>query len=202
MSDIRPTRHRFEEKGTKSSDEKRRAEKIVKGTVKTKQKNGINKITDVFIAEDVNNVKSYVLLDVLVPTIKKAIVDIITDGVHMIFLGGTGKGGRRASDYTSYSKYSDNRRDERRYNDSRARTGFDYEDIIFDNRGEADKVLYAMDEMMDQYGLVRVADMYDLAGLSSPYTANDYGWTNIRNAEIKRVRDGYIIKMPRAIPMK
>ena len=58
-----------------------------------------------------------------------------------------------------------------------------------------------MDELMDTYGLVRVADLYDLVGITGNYTDNKYGWTNIRNAEIVRVRDGYMIKMPRAVPI-
>ena len=69
------------------------------------------------------------------------------------------------------------------------------------NRGEAQDVLDRMDELMDTYGLVRVADLYDLVGITGNYTDNKYGWTNIRNAEIVRVRDGYMIKMPRAVPI-
>ena len=54
---------------------------------------------------------------------------------------------------------------------------------------------------MEEYGTVRVADLYDLVGVTGQYTDNNYGWTNIRNAEIVRVRDGYKIKMPRALPL-
>ena len=76
---------------------------------------------------------------------------------------------------------------------------YDYDNIILSSRGEAEDVLMKMDELMDTYGLVRVADLYDLVGITGNYTDNKYGWTNIRNAEIVRVRDGYMIKMPRAV---
>ena len=59
-----------------------------------------------------------------------------------------------------------------------------------------------MDEMMEEYGIVRVADLFDLVGITGDYTDNKYGWTNIRNAEVVRVRDGYKIKMPRAMPIR
>lgn len=39
-----------------------------------------------FISEDAGNIKSYVVLDVLVPAIKKAIADIVTGGIDMLFL--------------------------------------------------------------------------------------------------------------------
>ena len=58
-----------------------------------------------------------------------------------------------------------------------------------------------LDELIETYGLVRVADLYDLVGITGNYTDNKYGWMNIRNAEIMRVRDGYMIKMPRAVPI-
>ena len=58
-----------------------------------------------------------------------------------------------------------------------------------------------MQDMIDRYGVVRVDDMYDMAGLTAPYTSHRYGWTSVRNAESVRVRDGYIIKMPRAVPI-
>ena len=80
-------------------------------------------------------------------------------------------------------------------------SGYSYDDIILSNRGEAEDVISRMDELIDAYGLVRVADLYDLVGITGNYTDNKYGWTNIRNAEIIRVRDGYMIKMPRAIPI-
>ena len=54
---------------------------------------------------------------------------------------------------------------------------------------------------MEEYDLVRVSDMFDLSGVTGSYTDNNYGWTDIRSAEIQRVRDGYVIKMPRALPI-
>ena len=44
--------------------------------------------------------------------------------------------------------------------------------------------------------------MYDLVGITGQYTDNNYGWTNLRNAEPVRTRDGYMLKLPRAIPLK
>jgi hypothetical protein len=49
--------------------------------------------------------------------------------------------------------------------------------------------------------MVSVADFYDLVGVDGTYTDNKYGWTNIRNAYVNRVRDGYVIKLPRAISL-
>ena len=40
-----------------------------------------------------------------------------------------------------------------------------------------------------------------LVGVSGNYTDNKYGWTDIRNASVIRVRDGYMIKLPKALPL-
>lgn len=185
----------------KQAMEGKRAEKVVHGKVKTK-KNEMRKLTDLFISEDVSNVKSYILMDVLVPAIKKAVYDIVVNSLDMSLFGG--RGGRRSTaDKVSYTDYSrSSRRDDRSYSSSRTTSGYSYDDIILETRGEAEAVLARMDEIMEEYEIVRVADLYDLVGITGEHTDNKYGWTNIRNAEIVRVRDGYTIKMPRALPIR
>ncbi len=100
----------------------------------------------------------------------------------------------------SYRDYYD-RRDDHRYRDSRMSNRFDYDDLIFETRSETEAVRKQMEDIRDKYGFVTVQDLYDIADVSAPYTASDYGWTNIRNAEIVRVKEGYILKLPPAMPI-
>ena len=182
-------------------DEKR-AEKIVHGKVKTKE-NGMRKLTDIFISEDVSNVKNYILFDVVVPALKKAIYDLVVGTLDMSLYGGHGSGKRPTADRVSYRDYNDiSRRDNRSYDSTRTNSGYSYDDIVLETRGEAEAVLSRMDEIMEEYEIVRVADLYDLVGVSCEHTDNKYGWTNIRNAKIVRVHDGYKIEMPRALPIR
>lgn len=193
--------HRSKEGKTEALTDRKRVEKVVHGRVRTKPKSGVSKITDVFISEDAANVKSYIVMDVLVPAVKKAISDIVRDGIDMILYGESrGRRSSSASGYVSYRDYS--RSDDRdRFRDSRSRSSYAHDDIILDSRGEAEEVLTRMDELIDTYGNVSVADLYDLVGKSSEYTDNKYGWMNIRNAEPIRVRDGYMLKLPKALPI-
>lgn len=186
-----------------NAPEGKRAEKVVKGTVKVK-KNEMRKLTDVFISEDAANVKSYILFDVLVPSIKRAIYDIVVNSLGMSLFGGRGGGdGKRSiADTVSYRDYGASSRRDDHSSRSRSSGGYSYDDITLGSRAEAERVLSCMDEMMDEYGIVRVADLYDLVGHTGEYTDNHYGWTNIRNAEIVGTRDGYRIKMPRPLPIR
>lgn len=184
-----------------SSKEEKRAEKIVHGKV-TKRENKVRKLTDIFIAEDVTNVKDYILMDVIVPSVKKALYDLTVGAIDMILYGGRGNGSSRPkADKVSYLDYNSVSR--RRSTDrKRTNSGYSYDDIVLDTRGEAEAVLSRMDEIMEEYDIVRVADLYDLVGVTGDYTDNNYGWTNIRNAKIVRVYDGYKIDMPRALPIR
>ena len=199
--EYKPNSHRSKEGKTEALTDRKKVEKVVHGRVRTKPKSGISKITDIFISEDAANVKSYIVMDVLVPAVKKAISDIVRDGIDMILYGESrGRKNGSASGYVSYRDYS--RSDDRdRFRDSRSRSSYAHDDIVLDSRGEAEEVLTRMDELIDTYGNVSVADLYDLVGKSSEYTDNKYGWTNIRNAEPIRVRDGYMLKLPKALPI-
>lgn len=175
---------------------KKKIEKVISGNVKSKKKGELSKFVGAFISEDASNVKSYLLMEVLIPSAKKAVSDIITNGLELLFYGETIGKKKGVSSKISYKNYYEE--DRPRNNRVSTHSAYDYDELIFDNRGEADNVLSRMDELIYTYGLVSVADLYDLVGKTGDYTDNKYGWTDIRNAKIVRVRDGYIIKMPRA----
>jgi len=191
-------------KAREEQPSKKKVEKVISGSVKHKKKNEIQKFAEVFISEDVKNVKSYILLDVLVPAIKKAISDIVTNGIDMILYGETDRiKSSPIASKVSYRSYYGKDNDQRRtYSSSIAKTGYSYDDIIFSSRGEAEEVLARMDELISTYdGIVSVADLHDLVGITGNYTDNKYGWTDLRTASVVRVRDGYMIKLPKALPL-
>ena len=191
MAEYKSNSHRSKEQ---SSDKK--VEKVISGNAKVKKRSALS--------DDIQNIKSYVVMDVLIPAAKKAISDIVTNGIDMIlYPGGNGRPKRPNANHVSYRSYYDNRDRDRRYDpETRSRrSSYSYDDIIIDTRAEAEEVLERMDELLDTYNVVSVADLYDLVGISCSYTDNKYGWTNLRNAEVIRVRDGYFLKLPKAGPI-
>ena len=178
---------------------KEKIEKIVKGHVKAKKKNSF---LSMFLSDDVTDIKSYIINDVLIPTTKQAISDIVTNGIDMMFGLDSKKRKRSSASRVSYRSYYDRDDRDRDRDRTKARTtGYNYDDIILETRGEAEDVLTRLDEIIDIYGMASVADLYDLVGVTGQYTDNKYGWTDIRTATSVRVRDGYLLKMPRAIPL-
>lgn len=207
MTEYKSNSHKSKEEQKDKNEivDRKKVEKITNGKVKTKKKSEIHKWTDIFLAEDVTNVKNYILDDVLLPAAKKAISDIVTNGIDMLLYGETRSNKKEKGSRVSYSNYYDRDRDrydrDRDRGRRRVRNGYDYDDIILESRGEAEDVLDRMDDLLDTYGIVSVADLYDLVGIQGNYTDNKYGWTNLRNADIQRLRDGYLLKLPKAIPL-
>ena len=201
-----PNSHRSQQEKKETPTVEKRVQKVVKTPVKTK-KNEVRKLTDLIISEDASNVKNYIFMDVLVPAIKKAIYDIVTNGIDMFLYGGTGKGKSNSSgskvSYRNYyeQKSSNNSGYRGSENTNAARKGFEYDDIIFDNRGEAEAVKEQLQATIGRYGVVTVADLYDMVDLNPPFTSNKYGWMDVSNTEVGRVRDGYVLKLPRAVPI-
>ena len=75
------------DKARQEQQSEKKVEAVITGAAKTRKKGEMQKFADVFIAEDANNVKSYILMEVIVPAVKKAISDIVTTGIDMILYG-------------------------------------------------------------------------------------------------------------------
>ena len=192
--DFKPNSHKYKEEQANATQEKKKIEKVVTGTVRTKKKSGLSKFFGGFISEDAPNAKTYIFEDVIIPMIKKGIVDF----VDIIVNGRRTKSGKSGGTKVSYRSFYDDPRDA-----TPVRTSYGYEEVILDSRPEAEEVLCQMNDLIDTYGVVSVADLYDLVGLTGNYTDNKYGWTNIRNAEAIPVRGGgWLLKMPKALPLK
>ena len=176
-----------------SVEDKKKVDKIVKGKVKTKKKNGI---LSSFINNDLQDIKKYIVEDVLIPTIKKTITDVVKNSIDMFFYGEVSRPNRTNSSRISYSSYYDRDREPRR-----RRNDLLIDDIVLESRAEAEEVLDRLDEMIEEFGMASVLNLYDLIGVTAPFTADKYGWTDIRNATAVRVRDGYLLKLPRVMPL-
>ena len=189
-------------------ENEKKVKKVVSGKVKTRENKG-RKFADVFLAEDFESVKSHVVHDLFIPFVKKLIFEGLKDTAEMMLWGKTGRSGSSSSsNKINYRSYYDDGRDRDRYRDrdrDRDREGsyssrFNYEDLVFETRADAEAVRRQMSDIIDQYDFVSIGDLYDMADRTAPPTAFNYGWYNVSRAEVQRVYDGYIIKLPKASP--
>lgn len=199
MDGINKRREELEE------EKKKDIKPVVRGNVKVKKEPLSRKFSDVFLADSVDNVKSYVVFDVIVPAIKNLIVDMTTNSIDMLVNGRNGSPRHRSGgNRTSYSSYF--RGDDRpsRPRGMSPRDRYSYNDIIFETRGDANEVLDIMLEVLEKYKVISIADYYELAGATDQeqYTDRSYGWFDLDDAHIIRDRDGYRISLPRPESIK
>ena len=55
--------------------------------------------------------------------------------------------------------------------------------------------------LIERYQSATVADLYELVGVQGSYTDDKWGWVDIRGAGITRVRNGYLLDLPRPQPL-
>ena len=207
--DYNPNSNRFLTKDKPTEEEnlgKKKVDKVVSGSVKTKKKSSLSKFADTFIEEDKDTVVGYLLSEVLIPSFKKMVSDTIKTGIDKMLYGDAevSRSNSPASKI-SYSKYYNDKSSYSRSSSTaqvaNRRDTYEYNNIVLETRGDAEAVLMGMDDIIAKYEIVSVADLYDLVGIAGSYTDYKYGWTDIRSARIERVRDGYVIRMPKALPL-
>lgn len=80
---------------------------------------------------------------------------------------------------------------------------FGVNQVLFDSRKEAANVLNCLADILDQYGSVTVADFYDETGLKVPCDSDTrYGWNDIDDAYVVKVRSGWHISLPDPIKLE
>ena len=81
----------------------------------------------------------------------------------------------------------------------RVRQNFD--DIVMESRTDAEEVLTRLLDFIDNYGIVSIAEFYDMIGFETSYADFKYGWEELGQAVVTRVRDGYVLHLPRPIQL-
>ncbi len=175
-----------------------------------RQRPGIGKrLSETFLGDDAKDVGASILWDILIPSAKDLIYDMVTGGFSMALFGGAERGrsrggySRGSGPYVSYGSMSRGSR-ERRDRDERptrrgtARGSRTFDDVVFDARGDAEQVIDNLIELIKDYGVASVADFYQFAGLEHEYTDSKYGWADLRDCRVKGdLRHGYTIDFPR-----
>lgn len=184
---------------TKQTTDREKIEPITKN-VTVKKESEFKKFKNNFFAEDVKTVKGQVFMDVILPGIQRLFTDSVKTWVDVLVYGTRTRNKDSRSGNISYSSYYDRNKPE--YNkipqSTYNKNVFNFNEVVLFDRGEAEEVLMSLRDQIDRYGVVSVADFYDMVGQSAPYTANKYGWRDLRDVGIDRVRDGYSINFPKA----
>jgi hypothetical protein len=189
-----------------NKSEPRKLDKVITGSVRKQKRPLSKKFAEVFLEDDTKSVGNYIFHDVLIPAAKALISDVIGGGVEMLLFGerrGRASsslyrdGNRTRVNYgSSYRSLDRDPRDRGRDISRVSRVRHDFDEIVFETRGEAEEVLSRLVDLTRDYNQATVADLYQLVGITENFTDNNYGWTNLSSSSVSRVRDGYVINLP------
>lgn len=187
--------------------ENKKIERVTTGTAVRRKKPLGKRLTETFIGGDAKGVWGYVLYDVLIPAAKDMVADAGREALERMLFGDGRRDSRRdrrglgsVSGNVRYDRYSQGRREDPRPQLSRrARATHDFDEIILPTRAEAETTIERMFDVVAKYEQVTVAELYEMVGITSEYTDENYGWTDIRGAGVQRIRNGYLLDLPRPV---
>lgn len=214
MTDYQSNSHKSREAG-KDKEKKdlpeKKIEKVVTGDVVIKKPGLRHKFRNVFLGGDVKTAIAYVIGETVMPAIRNMLSDSIKGATDRMIYGTDTYRTNRRSGYNPHVNYSrpanplapimrDPRMSSGRLPDQpplpMSHDSQPGGDIYFQTREEALMVLETMNEVVDQYDAVTLADLYEMCGMSSSYTDNKQGWTFVKNGEVRHTRNGWVLNLP------
>lgn len=188
----------------------KKVEKVVTGKVIQRQKPLGKRMKEIFLGGEARTVGEYLARDVLAPALRNLIYDTIAKGAERMVYG-EDRYPRSRPQQTDYrSRFVYDARPRRDYIDTTgrpahlpdqprrprpARGGFEF---ILTSKQDAEAVIERLDFLIGKYDVASLADLKDILGHESEYTDNKWGWTALRDIEIRQIREGYLLDLPPA----
>lgn len=192
----------------KPAEPEKKVTPVANGKKVEKKGGGARKLAERFFQEDAGTIGMTLLQDVLIPSLKKTIKELITNGTELALYGDANPVRRKQiPEQVSYRRDSYDRRessgsrDQNRDRFPRKQECSDYNDIWYPTRQDAERVLMILDEVIARDGSARVSDLYSASNMTSQWTDEYYGWYDITSAKAVMFQDGWLLKMPKAVPL-
>lgn len=203
----------------KTIEEKPKVEPIVTGEVIRRKKPLGRRFLETFVGGDARGVMGYVVMDVLLPAARDMIFEGFTQGLEKTLYpdgrSGPGAGrrimGSRPSGQAGYVRYASSATRPGWQEPARAkpeapqprRRSDQVDQVLMQTRAECDQVLARMQDMIERYETVTVADYYNLVGEPATTTDDKWGWLDLRKAGVQRLgHEKYTIVLPPPEPVE
>lgn len=186
---------------TNKQKEERKLQKVIKGDVKIQKPSFFRKALSSIFADDLSedDIRNELIFDYLVPTVKNTLNEMGKMLLDALFFGSMKPRAKSGNSpvKVSYSNYYDNKSS----STATSRTSYNFDEYAFNSRQDAEDALDQLIDLTKNYGAASVADFCDVIGVTSNFTDNKYGWTDLIKVTISRTRDGYIINFPKPSPL-
>lgn len=183
---------------------------VLHGTVSTKKKSELQKFVEAYMPD----VASGILLEVKSAIVNSTLrgvsdfVNAILSGINtkvnrQLFGDNAGAPAINASPVIRYGQIFDsvNGRSQPMLAPVAKQDAFHLEKLIFSSREDAVTVARDLKSYLAQYKTVSVAYLLETVGLDFDHVATSYGWANLDGMQIQMVSGGYLLKLPRPMPL-
>lgn len=184
-------------------------EKVIEGKIVQRKDPFWRRVSKSMIAEDASTVGDFLLEDVVIPSLKDLLRNIIFGSVERTLYGRASVPGSRSfvgSGVTNLRTAYHNvpaQSPPRPALTQSARANHAFTEYTFERREDALSVLSSLIQGIEEYGSVSVKDLYDLLGITDDFTSRGWGWTNLEHAEARQARGGgWFLDLPPTKPLK
>lgn len=199
--------------------ERPKLEKVIQGEVVKRKKPVGRRIRETFTTDDAQSVGQFVLMDVIVPTVKDLIFEIVTQSLSRTMYGAVGHRainrlaqGPRAQHTPGFVQYNVMSKPQQAgpgnlramapdgpATSARGQSVHSFDELVFTNRGEADFVLERLMDVLRDYQVVVVSELYDLIGRPSTHADHKWGWFSLMGAGVHQINGGYVLTLPKPV---
>ena len=190
--------------------QKEEVKKIIKGGLVQKKESIGKKFKESLFGGTLVAAGHYIVYDVLIPALQALVVDSIRGGSERLIYGekipsGIRRDGNRS--YVNYQGYSNQgqgiiRRPQQPTQDFNRAARHNFDMNILETKGDAEDVLSQLVGLIEQYGVASVGDMNCMLGITGDFVDQKWGWSNLSSAYVSRVREGYLINLPKPGPLE
>jgi len=206
MTDYQGNSNKSRQQQGQGPTQAKKVEKVVTGEVTVPKKPFWKKTKDSVVVTDAKGLGGYLFWDVILPTVKDAIVNTIKSGVDRAFYGEKAMRTRNdmlrgRSSYYPYNQARDpiGRSRETRAIEARSYERREREAYILASREDGQRVLDEMNEIIDVQGFVTVATLKELIGYPSSHVDWKYGWRTLIDVQVNQIPEGYLIDFPHPV---
>lgn len=180
-------------------------EKVINGETIVKDKSLISKIL-AHAGTDTDDLMTYLINDVAVPKLKDLLSDLVDKGSKRIIYGKSNvrsaSGNGVTYNYNGISSKSSTVISPSNRSTTVALTqsqdSYDDKSIILSDRVDAEKILNSLRGRIAEFGVASVSNLYQFMGRATTFTDRNWGWTNLDSADIVSVKEGWLLKLPKA----
>ena len=153
--------------------------------------------------------KGFIFDEIVTPLIQRAVVEGVTGAINYLVKGDAYADRKNNNSFgKSYINYNGissgkSRANGNQYVYSGKNSGMAIENVWFEYRVDAQRVLDEMQSVIAGYDILTVNGFYDIIGRTNIIDPSNekFGWSDLRNAYITASRGGWVIHLPHPMPI-